>query len=315
MQIIESLIEGLNEIPSHWLIVPTKMKMPLGMNWHKNPYSAKQLQKNLAVNPQLKVLTKYGWQHITPTGFAVKCGVNSKEFLLAIDCDGIEAYRKILALNKGVSIDKLRNIKNDNTLVASAEKYLPPTVSFSSGRKHRKQYLYKADLSMQDILKSRKIHIKGDDYLEFRGNNLSSILPPSQHPTGKNYRWMTGSPNSIDVADAPDWVIEQMRLVKAKKTAKIPKTQIYTPQPESNAQIEAAKNLLEAIHPKYADDYHSWIRTGMALKSVSDRLLPNWDKWSQMSSKYQNGMCAYKWSTFNNLRCTIRSLYYLAENS
>ncbi|NJN07525.1 MAG: hypothetical protein HC815_05860 [Richelia sp. RM1_1_1] len=310
---IKSLIDGLNEIPNHWLIVPTKMKMPLGIGWNKNPYSANTLQESLAYNAKLKVLTKYGWQYIVPTGFALKCGANNKEFLLAIDCDGIEAYRQILAIEKGVSIDKIQGIQNAKALIELAEKFLPPTVSFSSGRTHRKQYLYKADLSMQYSLKSCKIHIKDDNYLEFRGTNLNSILPPSQHPTGKKYKWVTGSPSVVDVAPAPDWVIEQM--VQTKKPTNIPKTQLCTPQEESSGEIETALNLLEAIHPKYTDDYHNWIRTGMALKSISNSLLPNWDRWSQMSAKYQKGMCTYKWSTFKNLRCGIRSLYYLAANS
>lgn len=337
MSSINHLIEGLNYIPKHWLIVPTKMKKPLGLNWNKNPYLPNELQKNLANNSKLKVLTKYGWQNIEPTGFGLKCGANSKEFLIAIDCDGIEAYRQILAIKKGVSIDKFQSIKDANRLVKMAEMYLPITVSFSSGRMYRKQYLYKAELSLKHLLKSRKIHIKDDDYLEFRGNNLASILPPSQHPSGKKYKWITGNPSIVRVAQAPDWVIKQMKLpnrnnpTKTSDSAKlnpVPKWAIeqlkhlpdstsknYILQQDLNADIETARNLLEVIHPKYADNYHDWIRTGMALKSISDSLLPEWDKWSQISSKYEYGMCSYKWTTFKNLRCGIRSLYYLAENS
>ena len=146
MSSINHLIEGLNYIPKHWLIVPTKMKKPLGLNWNKNPYLPNELQKNLANNSKLKVLTKYGWQNIEPTGFGLKCGANSKEFLIAIDCDGIEAYRQILAIKKGVSIDKFQSIKDANRLVKMAEMYLPITVTFSSGRMNRKQFLYKEEL-------------------------------------------------------------------------------------------------------------------------------------------------------------------------
>lgn len=332
MSPIKYLIDELNNIPDHWLLVPTKMKMPLGLSWHNNPYLPNQLQEILAKSSKIKILTKYGWQYIEPTGFGLKCGVNSKEFLIAIDCDGIEAYRQILAIKKGVSIEKFQSIKNANQLIRMAEMYLPNTVSFSSGRMHRKQYLYKAELSLKHELKSRKIHIKNDDYLEFRGNNLASILPPSQHPTGKRYRWAKGNPSIVNVAQAPDWVIEQMKFPNQKtpmKIAPVPKWAIeqfknlpdkktapnYISQQESSTEIEAARNLLEAIHPKYADNYHDWIRIGMALKSISDSLLPEWDRWSQISTKYQYGMCSYKWNTFKNLRCGIRSLYYLAENS
>lgn len=311
---IKKLIEGLSEIPNYWLIVPTKMKMALGIGWKDNPYSANRLQEKLARNPKLTVLTKYGIRDIIPTGFALKCGANTKEFLLAIDCDGIEAYRHIIAINKGISTKAIKTIDNAKAFVI-AEKYLPPTVSFTSGRKHRRQYLYKADLSMRLTLKSRIIDVGNGNHLELRGTNLNSILPPSLHPMGKHYKWLAGSPSITAVAPAPHWVL---KLMAQKRTSKprIPNTQTYTlNKEESPAEIEAAKNILEAIHPKYADDYHTWIRTGMALKSISNSLLPDWDKWSQMSHKYESGICAYKWSTFKNLRCSIRSLYYLANNS
>lgn len=312
---VKKLIEGLSEIPNHWLIIPTKMKMALGIGWNNHPYSAATLQEKLTHNTKLSVLTRYGWQNIAPTGFALKCGANSKEFLLAIDCDGVEAYRHIITINENTPIRELRKI-NDAEICLLTEKYLPPTVSFSSGRKHRRQYLYKTDLSMQAILKSRIINVGNGNHLELRGTNLNSILPPSQHPTGKQYKWGTGSPTTIPVAIAPDWVIKQMARRIPKSPLHIPKSQIEcTTHEETIQEIEVAKNILEAIHPKYANDYHTWIRTGMALKSVSSSLLTHWDKWSRTSDKYLPGICAYKWSTFNNLRCTIRSLYYLAENS
>lgn len=308
------LIEGLNEIPDHWLIIPTKMKMALGIGWHKNPYSPTILREKLARNAKLSVLTKHGLQNITPTGFALKCGANSKEFLLAVDCDGIEAYRHTIAINDDIPIYELSKL-DDTKIIKLAEKHLPPTVSFSSGRTHRRQYLYKADLSVQSNLRSRIIDVGNGNHLELRGTNLNSILPPSQHPMGRQYKWVTGSPSAIAVAPAPQWVIKQMTRIPP--IPRIPRSHLQSDNPTqaSDAEIEIAKNILEAIHPKYADDYHSWIRTGMALKSVSTNLLDNWDKWSQMSEKYVPGICNYKWSTFNNLRCSIRSLYYLAEHS
>jgi hypothetical protein len=307
------LIEGLSEIPDHWLIIPTKMKMALGIGWHKNPYSSTILKEKLIRSAKLSILTKHGLQDIAPTGFALKCGANSKEFLLAIDCDGIEAYRHTIAINESIPIHELSKL-DDTKIIDLAEQHLPPTVSFSSGREHRRQYLYKADLSIQSTLRSRIINVGNGNHLELRGTNLNSILPPSQHPMDRQYRWVTGSPSTMPIAPAPPWVIKQMTR---PCTSRVPTShsQFSSTTQASDAEIEIAKNILEAIHPKYADDYHSWIRTGMALKSVSGNLLDNWDKWSQMSDKYTPGICTYKWSTFNNLRCSIRSLYYLAEHS
>lgn len=289
------------------------MKMALGIGWHKNPYSPSILQEKLIRSAKLSILTKHGLQDIAPTGFALKCGANSKEFLLAIDCDGIEAYRHTIAINESIPIHELSKL-DDTKIIDLAEQHLPPTVSFSSGREHRRQYLYKADLSIQSTLRSRIINVGNGNHLELRGTNLNSILPPSQHPMDRQYRWVTGSPSTMPIAPAPPWVIKQMTR---PRTSRVPTShsQFSSTTQASDAEIEIAKNILEAIHPKYADDYHSWIRTGMALKSVSGNLLDNWDKWSQMSDKYTPGICTYKWSTFNNLRCSIRSLYYLAEHS
>lgn len=311
---VKALIEGLSEIPPHWLIVPTRMKMALGKGWQGLPYSANQLGETLIrQNGILRIETKKGWQDAVPTGFALKCGANSKEFLLAIDCDGIEAYRKVIEINEGKQ--KILTKVNDLEIKQLAERYLPPTVSFSSGRKNRQQYIYKADLSMYPYLKSRVIDAGNGSHLELRGTNLNSILPPSLHPRGKQYRWVAGSPKIIPVEEAPRWVIAQMTRHKQKRY-KIPSTRFECVTHEGTPEeIKIASILLDVIHPKYADDYNTWIRTGMALKSVSTSLLPQWEEWSQMSHKYTPGLCAYKWSTFNNLRCTIRSLYYLANNS
>lgn len=54
----------------------------------------------------------------------------------------------------------------------------------------------------------------------------------------------------------------------------------------------------------------------MALKSVSEELLPIWDKWSQQSSKYKPGECNSKWQSFRDgVRggVTVGTLYYFAR--
>jgi len=50
----------------------------------------------------------------------------------------------------------------------------------------------------------------------------------------------------------------------------------------------------------------------MALKSVSEELLPVWDKWSQQSSKYKPGECNSKWQSFRG-GVTVGTLYYFAR--
>ncbi|MFP4409937.1 PriCT-2 domain-containing protein [Coleofasciculus sp.] len=73
--------------------------------------------------------------------------------------------------------------------------------------------------------------------------------------------------------------------------------------------------LLEVIHPRFADQYETWIFIGMSLKYISQNLLPAWDEWSQLSPKYKPGECAYKWGTFNGQGITDKTLHYYAINS
>ncbi|CCQ49682.1 hypothetical protein CWATWH8502_3341 [Crocosphaera watsonii WH 8502] len=73
--------------------------------------------------------------------------------------------------------------------------------------------------------------------------------------------------------------------------------------------------LLDLIPSYYADDYDSWIKVGMALKSISPVLLEAWDRWSRQSKKWKPGECAYKWRRFNGVGISERTLYWLAQNS
>lgn len=194
---------------------------------------------------------------------------------------------------------------------------MPPTVAFTSGRLGRAQYLLKVSTKFAKFkqIKSRKISTAANEALELRGENL----PPSMHPLTGCYYWLEGCrPDEIEVALAPDWILEQMsaskqrsskcnsskiRRVTTKSTNSIPNT----------PEVKKALLLLEVIHPKFADNYDSWIRVGMALKSISPDLLPAWDKWSQISTKYVQCECEYKWESFSQIRSTIRTLYYFAS--
>lgn len=243
----------------------------------------------------------HGFYKITPTGIGLLCGQNSQEFLIAIDCDGYSAHAAIIA-----------------------HQPLPTTVTFTSGRPGRAQYLLKLPGNTHPKLKSRKITTAPGEVLEFRGTNLPSILPPSIHPETGYYRWLSGCrPDQIEVAIAPSWVIEEM-----SQPAKPPKTEYNkhnssgatTPRTQPNppftdGDVETALLLLGIIHPRFADNYDSWVKVGMALKSVNPNLLSAWDAWSQLSPKYTPGECEYKWQSFRKLGVTIMILHRLANLS
>ncbi len=293
--------------------MPTQGKRPLGYQWQQYPFTPQSLQEQLAHTGKVKVRVNAeqlvarhracSVYEAQPTGIGLLCGQNSQEFLVSVDCDGLSAYDKIRAI---------------------ASEPLPPTVAFTSGRPGRAQYLFKIPEQPQHQLlkfKSRKIATAPGEALELRGSNLQSVLPPSIHPLTGYYRWLPGCrPDQVEVAAAPLWVVQKMAdLPKSKtKTIVVPhckqRHKLLENAPLS-ADIHKSLLLLEIIHPRFADDYDSWIHVGMALKSVSPSLLPAWDNWSQLSPKYKIGECQYKWDSFNKWGITVRTLYRLANLS
>ena len=342
---IKQVLEALEYLPKEWRVVPTFGKQPIGNRWQHNTYSPQQLQQNLIFN-QMKIKLEY--KSVVPTGIAIVCGEYPQGHLIAIDCDGLLGWNKILefACSQVIPEEPVQARKQ-------ALQYLPPTVAFTSGREFRAQYLYV--IPETTPIKSVKL-----EHLELRGGNLASVLPPSFHPNGRKYRWLMGcSPQERNVATAPNWVIKQMHhqynsSTKRSKSQEsrcdgqnllmknwelnrspllpvnfnqsfcgIPNDSILSSVKVNriktcasfNTDIKAALTFLEVLHPSYADNYTTWIQIGMALKSVNPSLLEAWDSWSKLSSKYKPGECAYKWQSFRRSGITIRTLAKYASCS
>jgi hypothetical protein len=76
---------------------------------------------------------------------------------------------------------------------------------------------------------------------------------------------------------------------------------------------EWALAYLSALNSYRADDYDDWVAVGMALHSVSDSLLADWDNWSQQSTKYSPGCCEKKWKSFKRQGVAIGTLGHMAK--
>jgi hypothetical protein len=118
-------------------------------------------------------------------------------------------------------------------------------------------------------------------------DRLNIVAPPSIHPvTGQAYAF---TDTLGDLAPYPEgW------LTAAAASAP-------TPLAGERGEIAAARRALAALDPTRADTYEGaghWLEVGLALKSVSDDLLEDWDTWSRQSAKYAPGICAEKWATF-----------------
>ncbi len=79
-------------------------------------------------------------------------------------------------------------------------------------------------------------------------------------------------------------------------------------------ELDFALSYLDALSSYRGDDYDDWLTVGMALHSVDDSLLNEWDKWSQQSSKYKPGECEKKWKSFSpNGGVTLGTLAHMAK--
>jgi hypothetical protein len=306
------LINGLQRLQATGLDLPlvplNGNKQPLGDQWPTRPLKAAQLISAIE-NGGIRVPLQGVERKLLIQGFGLLTGCplvikNSTYYLMALDQDGASAESKIKELSDGLP--------------------LPKTVAFSSGRPGRCQYLFLVPEEFKDAIRTKKIKtgIKGDDgkieQVEFRYCNLQSVLPPSVHPTTGQYHWISGCAiDETEIAIAPTWVIEQMLIDPTLPTP--PLLETLTRPPAINnlkrwTDIDFALSYLNALSSKRADDYDEWLNVGMALHSIDDSLLTEWDFWSQQSSKYKPSACEKKWKSFSNHGgITLGTLAHMAK--
>src|SRR5262249_50666541 len=84
----------------------------------------------------------------------------------------------------------------------------------------------------------------------------------------------------------------------AAKLKDKPKITATVPEAEPDDR-ETALSALAALGSSRCVAYDEWLEIGMALHSVADDLLGDWDRWSKNAlEKYEEGVCAAKWATF-----------------
>ena len=278
------LLQALTEFPASWVLTPVNgKKIPYRQCWQsEQPVSHEEVAKDIRSGKAKGVGLRTG---------RISGGI------VAIDADGKAAHEKILELSGGI--------------------VLPNTVSFSSNRPGRCQYLFYIPCEYWETIHTTKIvtGIKGDDgkeqKLELRWDGCQSVLPPSAHPSTGVYQWRK-SFNDIEITLAPMWVIEQM-LTEQAPGATAQKIQISLSPTENWTTTDWALDYLNALSPYRADDYDDWLSVGMALHSIDDALLASWDKWSSQSPKYKPGVCEKKWKSFKNQGVSIGSLAHMAK--
>lgn len=164
--------------------------------------------------------------------------------------------------------------------------------------------------------KSQGHGVEGKRVLDILSGGRQTVLPPSLHPSGGSYEWIT----PLTLAQcSPD----QLPAIPAASLALI--ASLFRPEPVWQKPVRQFRepyrdtdlgDIADALRHVPADDYDIWIRMGMALKQhLGDKGLPLWDDWSSTSSKYRSDEIVRRWNSFRRGDVTIGSLFYTAMDN
>jgi len=194
-----AIAEGLDSIPSDWVLTPVRDKRPYRKNWHhEEPVSHGDIKTGILKGNRL--ISNKGKPYTAfDSGYGLRLGDVSGG-LIAVDVDGESAGPLLEAISGG---------------------NLPETVAWTSGKAGRYQLLFKVPNEWRDraaaftravLTEHQGIKTKHTDdgnpeeILELRYNEMQSVLPPSYHPSTGSYKWIN-SPEDTEVANAPQWLL------------------------------------------------------------------------------------------------------------
>lgn len=160
--------------------------------------------------------------------------------------------------------------------------------------------------------RSHGYSVRGVRVLDVLSQGRQTVLPPSLHPSGGAYEWVTER-TLVDTAAAelPEITPEAMQAIVSLFR---PEPVKHKPSTFNEPYRDAdADDVREALRFIPADDYDLWIRMGMALRQhLGDKGMDLWDQWSSSSPKYVSGEIVKKWRSFRRTDITIATLFYTA---
>jgi hypothetical protein len=163
--------------------------------------------------------------------------------------------------------------------------------------------------------RSVKYSVGGESVLEVLSTGRQTVLPPSIHPdTRQPYAWMTPR-TLLDTSpeELPEITAEAMTAVDRLFRGQTQQAAVMHPVKSFREMGEG--DVAEALQHIPADDYHLWIKIGMALKDeLGERGYVLWDAWSATSTKYTGSAeTSKKWQSFKGSGVHIETLFYNAR--
>lgn len=159
---------------------------------------------------------------------------------------------------------------------------------------------------------------EGTAGIDFLSIGKQTVLPPSIHPSGKEYTWVT--PSTLltfpkgKLPELSETVLDQLLALFR------PRVQRVTTVPAKHykdANVELVEKALEYINPDQS--YDAWIQVGLALQAgFGERVGEDiFVRWSAKGQKFDGVVeCAKKFHSFHDPReITISTLFYLASQN
>ena len=142
---------------------------------------------------------------------------------------------------------------------------------------------------------------------------VQDVLPPSIHPaTGRPYEWR-GEPESVSaLPELPPALLALWRaLAQPQERHEQPRRDTAAGQRGTSDQ--RLRDLRAALLSMRADDYHLWVRMGLALHELGDTGRELWIEWSATSEKFDPADAAKRWDTFNPIGTSCEAVFAEAQ--
>jgi len=205
--------------------------------------------------------------------------------IVGIDVDGKAAILRLKEISKGD---------------------LPDTWSFQTPG-GGKRYLYKVP---EGVATKKYVETLEGEHSEIAllGDGQQTILPPSTHPNGGIYKWYKGkSPKTIEIADAPKWMVDLM-TGKAHKETKVTKGDKKTK--DKNKTIDSSE-VFERLSKRCPS-----FKTELVTQKAKGLSEDAWFKWSRLlvSAGHSDAAMDFsKMSSKHNTRSEERTAELVAE--